>query len=209
MKKIKMTIHRGLSELKTLDDRISKAIEKIQPTGVVQVGKKVNNVYEKSYFDQQAKSDLQSFDDLLARRNNIKSAIVQSNSETKITIGTKTMTVADAITNKGVMSFKRTLVISLERKFKQSVGALNTNNEQVKTNSENLALAVAGNDQAKKDSKEATEVAKVYIDNNEFSLVDPLEVEKLIDKINTEISEFETEVDAVLSESNAVTFIEV
>lgn len=204
-----MTIHRGLSELKTLDDRISKAIEKIQPTGVVQVGKKVNNVYEKSYFDQQAKSDLQSFDDLLARRNNIKSAIVQSNSETKITIGTKTMTVADAITNKGVMSFKRTLVISLERKFKQSVGALNTNNEQVKTNSENLALAVAGNDQAKKDSKEATEVAKVYIDNNEFSLVDPLEVEKLIDKINTEISEFETEVDAVLSESNAVTFIEV
>lgn len=44
---------------------------------------------------------------------------------------------------------------------------------------------------------------------NEFEIIDPLNVKQQIEKLSNRIEEFESEVDAVLSESNATTFIEV
>lgn len=52
----KMTIHRALAELKLIDSKIQKAINDINPTGLMQKDKLVNNLYEKSKFDDDAKS---------------------------------------------------------------------------------------------------------------------------------------------------------
>jgi len=46
----RMTIHRGLSELKLIDSKIKKRIEDIDPLGVYQKDKKVNGVYDKDDF---------------------------------------------------------------------------------------------------------------------------------------------------------------
>ena len=47
------------------------------------------------------------------------------------------------------------------------------------------------------------------MDANEFHLFDPLKVAEKVESMEKEVADFEMEVDAVLSEINAVTFIEV
>lgn len=44
---------------------------------------------------------------------------------------------------------------------------------------------------------------------NEYELLDPLNVKNVIETMEDCINEFESEVDAVLSESNATTIIEI
>lgn len=209
MTKVKMTIHRGLSELKLIDDRINKGIAAIVPSGVMQKDKKVNNFHDKKDFDTTAKSALQSVKDLMERKSAIKSAIVASNGVTKVLVAGHEMTVADAITAKDTIKFKKSLYQTLLARHKQAQGQVNLNNEKITENALALAEATVGKENVKNGNEQATELMKVYTETNEFHLVDPLEVEKLAAAAEAEISEFESEVDAVLSESNAVTFIEV
>jgi hypothetical protein len=58
------------------------------------------------------------------------------------------------------------------------------------------------------DSEAMKALRKDYIANNTYDLIDPLGVAKLMEELTDEINEFETEVDAALSVSNAVTVIE-
>ena len=44
--------------------------------------------------------------------------------------------------------------------------------------------------------------------NGEYSLVDPLRVQDIIEKLGDEISGFKSNVDAVLQISNCITYIE-
>ena len=46
------------------------------------------------------------------------------------------------------------------------------------------------------------------ISKNKYTLIDPLDVASVMDKLEKEIHEFETEVDAALLVSNALTVIE-
>ena len=60
MEKSKMTIHRALAELKLIDSRIEKAINIVEPTGLMQLGKLVNGFYSKDEFEKEVKSKYQS-----------------------------------------------------------------------------------------------------------------------------------------------------
>lgn len=212
MTKAKMTIHRGLSELKTLDDRIVKSIANIEPSGIKQIGKKVNNIYEEASFISDAKANLQSTTDLIKRKNAIKSAIVESNSKTTVKVGEVSMTVADAITEKDNVKFRKDLLDSLKKKYNKSIAELNVKNEDVSQKADQVAGFTLNNDgktPEKLSSQEAVALRKSYIDANEYTLVDPLGVEKYFKEELEKIAIFEMEVDAVLSESNAITMIEV
>ena len=55
-----MTIHRALAELKLIDSRIDKSIDSINPSGVMQKDKLVNNFYKKDKFESDAKAKYQS-----------------------------------------------------------------------------------------------------------------------------------------------------
>ena len=79
----KMTVHKALCELKTMDSRIQKAIDS-SPYVVVNKhsSKKINGV-SIDEFCRQAKSAYQSVNDLINRRNAIKRAVVLSNATTK------------------------------------------------------------------------------------------------------------------------------
>lgn len=93
----KMTIHKALCELKTLDARITKCIGE---TEYVFANKhsndKVNGMTVAAYCDE-IKSGYQRVTDLIKRRDAIKRAVVLSNAVTKVTVGGKEYTVAEAI----------------------------------------------------------------------------------------------------------------
>lgn len=210
MDKVKMTIHRALSELKLIDAKIEKGIVEIRPTAFKQKDKKIDGYISEDDFVENTKSKYQSVTDLIARKIAIKSAIVKSNGETKVKVGSVEMTVSDAITFKSVINLKIKLVETLKSTHKAVVGTMNKNNELVQKNVDVLLQNTFGAERAKTITKEESEnVSKPYLEGNIFTLVDPLKVDEKIQALEKEIGDFATDVDAVLSESNAVTFIEV
>jgi len=204
----KITIHRALAELKLIDAKIEKGINEIYPTGIFQKGRKIDNWISEDEFKKNAQSQYDSVTDLINRKVKIKSAIVNANCVTKIKVGERDMTIADAINFKRVIEMKKKLVNEMKRKHMVAVGNMNKNNEIVQKNVETLLANALGKDNVKTSKEDVDAISKPYLDNNIFSLFNPLETEKKVEALEKEINEFESEVDACLSEANATTFIE-
>lgn len=208
----KMTIHRALAELKLIDSRIEKAINVVEPTGLMQNNKPVNGFYAKDDFEKDVKAKYQSVTDLINRKNSIKSAIVKANGTTQVTIGGKSMTIADAINFKTVITVKKNLINTLNRKHQTAKAKFNKENEKVNNVAlENAKIMIGkqGDDRVKPNDEDVKNIVEPFVKRNEFHLIDPLKVEELTEKLQNEVDEFEVEVDAVLSEINALTQIEI
>ena len=70
-------------------------------------------------------------------------------------------------------------------------------------------LDVSGENKVRPDDEDVKKITEPFISRHELQLVDPLNAEKKARALKEEVEEFESEVDACLSEINAVTFIEV
>ena len=215
MNKEQMTVHKALAELKVIDSRINKAImegtyvvankhsnEKIQ-------GKTVND------FREHMKACHNKVTDLIARRNAIKRAVVLSNATTKVKVGNEEFTVAEAIEMKNHgMEFKANYMRMLATQNMNAQNELNRHSgEAIEKEAEKYILSVI---QAQpKESKMSVDsdamkaLRKTYIENNTYDLIDPLNVAMLIEELTDEVNEFNTEIDAALSVSNALTVINV
>lgn len=204
----KMTIHRALSELKLIDAKIEKQINEVLPSGILQKGKLVNGYIQETEFEKAAKSKYDSVNDLIDRKNKIKSAIVTANGVTQVKVSEKQMTIADAINFKAVIKFKKKLIATLKQRHSQAIGELNKHNEAVNANVQRILEATFGKENVKVGKEDVEAVRKPYMDANEFHLFDPLKVDATVEALEKEVSEFEAEVDAVLSEINAITIIE-
>lgn len=209
MSKTKMTIHRALSELKLIDARIAKQISEIEPVGLYQKGKLIGGFLRESEFNNSATSSFQAINDLIERKVKIKTAIVKSNSKTMVEVGDKNISVADAISYKSIILHKKALIHRLADQYKKYTGDMNNRNEQVEANCQAIITAAVGKDNIKSDSKDIDAIRKPYIDAQEFHLADPIKVAEKVKEMETEISDFESDIDSVLSETNAVTFIEL
>ena len=211
----KMTVHKALAELKVMDARINKAIG----SGVYVIANKHSNekingmpVHE---FKYTMKDSYQKVVDLINRRNAMKRAVVLSNAVTKVKVGDNEYTVAEAIEMKNHgMEFKKTFVNMITYQNNNAQNELNRNSgEAIEKRAEQYVLSVI---QAQpKDAKMSVDsdamktLRKDYINNNTYDLIDPLNVTTIISEISNEIDDFNTEVDAALSVSNALTVIEI
>lgn len=215
MTKEQMTIHKALSELKIIDDRITKAI---YAGTYVLANKHSNNKIHGMTVDEfknDMKADFQKVSDLIARRNAIKRAVVASNAVTKVKIGGKEMTVATAIESKNHgMELKEVFKSYLERQYTAAKQELDKNSgDLLEKRAENYVLSVI---QAQpKDSKMTVDsdvmknLRAQYIKDNAYDIIDPIDVKNVIEDLDNEISSFMTEVDAALSVSNALTVIDI
>jgi hypothetical protein len=209
----KMTIHKALSELKTMDDRIVKAMGINYVLAVKHSAEKINGLTVDK-FKENMKSGYQKVVDLIARRDAMKRAVVLSNASTKVKIGENEYTVAEAIEMKNHgMEFRKGLLNRITRAYNEAQSELNRNGgEALEKKAEQYVLAVIA--AQPKDSKMSVDsdamkaLRKTYIENNTYDLLDPLNVTKIMDELDAEINEFEAEIDAALSVSNALTVIE-
>ena len=210
----KMTIHKALAELKTMDDRINKTI---RSTSYVLAAKhsaeKINGV-KVNNFKEQMRSGYQKVTDLIKRRDAMKRAVVLSNATTKVKIGGNEYTVAEAIEMKNHgMEFRSALLRQMNSDYIAAQNDLARNGgEALEKKSEQYVLAVIA--AQPKDSKMSADsdvmkgLRQTYIENNTYDLIDPLDITKVMETLDAEINEFNAEVDAALSVSNALTVIE-
>ena len=210
----KMTIHKALSELKTIDDRIVKAIRSnTYVMAVKNSAEKINGV-KVADFKENMKSGYQKVTDLIARRDAMKRAVVLSNATTKVKVGDNEYTVAEAIEMKNHgMEFRSALLRQINSAYVTAQSELNRNSgETLEKKAEKYVLDVIAaqpkDSKMSVDSEAMKALRKTYIENNTYDLIDPLDVAKIMETLDAEINEFNAEVDAALSVSNALTVIE-
>ena len=209
MDKKTLTLTRALTELKTLDRRIGNAINNLTPV-TYSVGGKMVIPTTQEEFNSNAESQYSSVKDLINYRAALKRAVVLANAQTVVKVNNLTMTIAEAIDYKQIINYKKTLLKRLRTTYAevtQRISSVESNNESKLQQLLNTAL---GGDKAGAGNK-VDDIIKNMSDSfkkaNEVKLVDPLKVSALIDALDKEITEFDTEIDAVLSETNGKTEI--
>lgn len=193
-----MSITRALVELKTLDKRLQKLTQEAFFVGVKGELRKRDERIKK------AQADYDKIRDLRNRRHKIKSAIVVSNATTKVTICGQTMSKAEAIEMKSSIKHDKALLSQLRRQFSDAQKQLETENQRVQRVLEN-SLASKTSDEG----LNVEEYSRQYMKMNGIEMDDPIKVQEKIEKLDKFITDFEGEVDFILSESNAVTTIRI
>lgn len=204
-----ITITRALVELKILDKRIYSEIQ--DGHFITYKSKKLRNSnINPEAFSSTAKSQFQSINDLITRRNKIKSAIIMSNARTIVKLGNLEMTVAELIERKSILEYKKMLVESLRLQKTNTLSQVDKNNQIVDNELQTLlstSFGKATNGKINVDDLE--NISKTYRDNNESIIIDPLGVDARIKELDDEIELLEKEANFILSESNAITKIQI
>ena len=208
-----ITVTKALSDLNVLTSRIEKETDKLKVLNTKLKSKKVlkDKNIEVDDFKNEVKSNYQSILDLIKNRDVIKSAIILSNAKTKVIIAGKEYTVAEAIDKKNRIELETDLLMKLKSelitKSKQVTNFNDTLEAQIDKERE---IMLSGDNAKNKDIvKTAEELATAKRENNSVELVDPLNIEKVINELEDSIMSFKAEVDQQLSISNATTLIEV
>lgn len=204
----RITLTRALSEIKLLDKRIGDKLTQANFI-TVKVGnnkKNVNGIAIED-FNESAKSDLQSIEDLITRRTLLKSKLAKANGETKVKIADKEYFISEAIEKKNSIAFEIDLLNTLTKQLNAVNQAIQQRNTKMEQELNQLLNTKVANEKAKDDDTLA--FAKSYRELNETVVVDPLGLKARIDKLGSEIYDFQANVDFALSEINATTYIEI
>jgi len=202
----RMSVHRGLAELKLYGNKI----ETLSNSQFVVANKLSNKTIGGRTVDELTNQIKGHFDKMVAlieNRKRIKDAIVQSNAVTIVDIGDREMTVAQAIERKNSVEFEKQFLYNLKRQFMAENGAVEKANNELPSKLETYLEKTLGTE--KREIETVKALTKVFEDTNKYGLIDPSHIQNYITKLEEEINDFETKVDYSLSEVNATTFFEV
>ncbi len=216
----KMLVTQALDErdllVKKIQDKINKTtfVDTIRPNA--------DKVYEgrvsSEEFSKEAESSYQQITDLIDRYQQIESAIVASNADTRIMTSYGEFTVAGAISLRsrlrgtGLYSsktdFESALHNKMEKDFQKQVAFAEEKNRILQSTAEEMRLSILGKDTKVKEDKPLN-VVEEYVRENTTELVDPLDVQKQMEKLTEKRNTLLTELDTQIKVSNATTFIEI
>ena len=206
-----MTVHKALCELKILGDRIDKEISLLNFLTLNKHGnQKINGIPVKDYIEN-VRSQYKSVMTLINRRNAIKGAIINSNAVTKVTIGGKVYTVAEAIDMKaaGMRSTKNVLA-KLELQWNRAMELMERENgEKLDNRADAYVKSLYEGSDMKNLSDDIQKVRDTFITSQTVDLVDPVGAQEVMRQLKNNIDTFMADVDSALSVSNALTTIEI
>ncbi|WP_223554849.1 MULTISPECIES: hypothetical protein [Lysinibacillus] len=204
----KISIHRALTELKMLNHRIEAATNEVSAVLANRKSNSKINGIEMQEYEKQMQASYDKVVSLIDYRNRIKALVVESNAKTKVIVGKEEMTVAEAIERKQSIQYEKELLEVMQQQYRSAVNTVAKENDALPAKLETYLVNILGNKE-KQSPEEVKLHTETFMKRNEYELIDPMNVKKKIEALNNRIEEFESEVDAVLSESNATTFIEV
>ena len=211
MKTETMTVHEALSEIKVASKRITGTLMEMSVvTANRKNATKINGI-EPEKFNAQAKADFQSITDLWKRLTAMKAAIATYNASQKITVGDKEYTIAEAIYMKDYgVHLKQTIVNTLSKQYQNALNKIEVENSDNKlgATAERLATANFGS-KDKADSAEMEKFIASYKENNQYILIDPINIVPTISSLQSEIDAFEAKVDSAIQIANATNTITI
>jgi len=209
---MKITIHRALAMKKSTADRIAR---QLQETKFIELtrGKsgKVNGT-PMAEVERDIQSGYASLEGLMSNYDKICQGIADSNAVTKVTVNGEELTVAQLLTRLqkgGWLESKERLLQTMREVHGRTVRKLEQDNVSVANRLDDLLRAMAGGDKKSLSAAEIAQQSELYHEGNDLKLVDPLGLADRIKQLEKQLADFRTESDAVLSESNAVTVMEI
>ncbi len=199
-----LSIARALVELKTLDSRINKLIT--NSNYIICKTKNKNYQLTEDDFKKQVESEFQSLNDLITRRDKVKNAIVISNSKTEVEVAGRKMTVSQAIEFKNTIQYKRAVLETMKRQRQYATVESESHRQKVQQKIDDNIRIVCGKD-VKPDATTIQTITESISKSDPIEVFDPMNLDKVIKELETEIEDFSANVDYVLSESNALTQI--
>lgn len=206
-----MTIHKALSELKVIGDRIEKELNNITYVTTNKASASKYNGEDVKEFMQETRDAYNSVQTLINRRNAIKRAVILSNAKTPVKIGDKEYTVAEAIDMKSTgMSYYRNIISRMASQLELARRTVNKKNgEELDARADDYMRSMYGSTEMKNMSDELKKVRDNFVDTQMMITLDPLNAVKEITRLQDIVDSFMTEVDSALSVSNALTTIDV
>lgn len=201
-----ITITRALAQVKSLTQRLERSAQQSYIT--TSTGGKVAGGRPAQEVAVLLSANYQSTFDLLKQRALLKGAIVRSNAVTSVVVGTKVMTVAEAIERKASIQHERQLLATLKQQLAQATAQVERNNTQMQQRLDALIATAVGKDR-KVEAAELAAITDPFTKQNITELVDPVGLQKEIDALQAFIEEFDENVDHALSEVNAITKITI
>jgi hypothetical protein len=203
-----LSIIRALDEVLVLDKRIEKKTQ--EATFLAMFSKKNRQTLVPNQFQHAAQADWQCIQDLIHRRNAIKSAILGSNANTYVTVAGERLTIAEVIERKKSLILQVQLLARMKSQRESVLRAIETNNVQMDSELQKLLEIHFGKGgSSRTSSNDVEEISKSFRENNSAKLLDPIGLDSKIKEIEQYIEQFQREIKFILSESNAITKITV
>ena len=213
---MKITLHRAIAEIKSTNDRLDKLTKcgtfvgvKNKATGLSAGGRKIDAV------EKEIIGCLDKFNALYDNLTKLKFALVGANSGIKshddlVTeeVCGKQYTVLEILALKQIVKHKAGLLTKLKVDFANAKADID---RRMAAEDSKLQRTIAQLNNNDADNKEVTidMITKTYWQSNGFELIDPIHIEELIEHLEKETCAYEVEIDAALSQANALRTIEV
>lgn len=200
------TVTEILTELKTLDKRIERAID--ESTFIGAISEKTSSI-SIDEMTTNIRAAYQKVMDMVDRRNAMKAALVLSNATTNVVVDGKTYTVAEAIDAKAhAMAYKKKLLSVMVSQAQKASRNYENMIAQRNSTAEDVAARVAGGNNSEiKASDIYKQTYDNYLETNPIVLVDPLALADKITALADEIDAFALNVDTALAVINAKTIV--
>ena len=209
---MKYSITRALAERKVLIKRHEKAVRELELIAVKRGNRLVDDYSHIKPEDLKDRviASWQSVLSIEQRIDEIKNQIDKSNLVTKIKIGSREMTVQEALVLKNSIDLRKSRLSKMKDLYRKAKLSFD---RYLDVNRNIIDKTVADTINASKDGKIDPELEKSTSEQIErlycVKFEDPLSLETMIKQLESEIEEFESNVDYALSESNSQTFIEI
>ena len=205
----------ALDERDFLRKKITSAISSLKLVGSKRIKDAKVGVTPKEEFENSAKPDYQSVNDLIDRYNRLDTAITLSNATTEIETrsGVK-MTRAAAISmRKSIFGnedtdFVGNLIYTMQKQYDYAVSNVSLLNKKADSELENYKNNLTKKSDAKALSQEQIEMCEKLTADLHGELVDPIKIEEQINKLSEEHNALKKELDSAIKVSNSTTYVE-
>ena len=202
MQEITMSVNKGLITLKLLDKRINKIY--IEMNNLIEL-RPNNSKTEIKDLQERIKGQMNQYQDLIAYRQAIKVAIIKSNAITKVKINNMELTIAEAIYKKESIELDINIKDKLKSDYSKVLRNIVNNDINIENNFKQFITGLFGD--SKPTPEELNKHRESFNKTNGYSIVDPLNVKQMIGRMEDDIFNFESEINAILTDSNALTQI--
>lgn len=208
-----MSLTKALSEIKLIDSKITKKIERSAFIDLRQ-GEDIKGDTLLTHrpidkFKEEAKASFQSIEDLFSNRKKIKAALSQKNAETIITVNNENFSIASAIEYKKSIKGKEQLLAAMKYQYSCVLQRLEKFNQEVKAKAHEKAITFLGGNPDVNAEKYKSLFNEKVTELGCYKKIDPLDLKMKIEKLEDSIVQFQANIDCELSQINSLTEIEV
>lgn len=209
----KISLTRALALAKNAALRIDTSIAQSTFVGLLKGGKPTVPGQTKESLEQRIKGDLMSVEAQIENLIKLKAAISKANETTDVKIGGRVMNINGAIFLKKATEFRQRLLAQIRHAYNNASRQIEASEAAATKEIQQALVTMLGAEKSRGASAETSslqEVAsKAIRDLHVLTLLDPINVNETIVRLQKEVDSVLEEIDFALSEVNAKTEIEI